>query len=72
VSFSAATASALETASQKPDHPSCFDCQRSAAIGSATMIVRNAAANPREKTAPAFSLGRYFVPIRPKRRGVST
>jgi hypothetical protein len=44
----------------------------SAAIGSATMIVRNAEANPREKTAPAFSLGKYFVRMRPVFGGTST
>jgi hypothetical protein len=65
VSFSAATASGDETYRQKPDQPSCFDCQTSAAIGSATMTVRNADANPREKTAPAFSLGRWWMMVRP-------
>ena len=40
VSFSAATASGVETACQKPDQPCFLDCQTSAAIGSATITIR--------------------------------
>ena len=68
VSLSAATASGADTLRQKPDQPSCFDCQRSAAIGSATTTSRNVEAKPSEKAAPAFSLDRCWMMLRPCRR----
>jgi hypothetical protein len=55
VSFSAATASGLEIASQNPVVPSWCDCQMSAAIGSATMTIRNAVAKLNERAVPALS-----------------
>jgi hypothetical protein len=61
VSFNAATASGADTLRQKPDQPSCFDCQSSAAIGSATMTSKNVDAKPSEKAAPTFSLDKCWM-----------
>ena len=64
VSFSAATASGCVTASQKPWSPPARDAQTSAAIGSATITVRNAVTKPRERAVSALSLvcGAMFPP----------
>jgi hypothetical protein len=56
VSFRAATASALETASQKPRPPSAVEAQARAAIGRTTTIERKAVTKPRERAPEARSL----------------
>src|SRR3954463_7893524 len=56
VSFSAATASGLEIASQKPPEPFLVDDHTSAAIGSAITTVMKVATKPSERAAPALSL----------------
>src|SRR5581483_8226066 len=56
VSFSAATPSGIETASQKPDAPSSRDAHTSAAIGSATISERKPVTKPRERADEAVSL----------------
>src|SRR5215210_5679277 len=56
VSFSAATACGLETASQNPDVPSFDDSQPSAASGSTTRTLRNVVTMPRDSAVPAPSL----------------
>src|SRR5439155_11406312 len=56
VSFSAATASGLETAAQNPCEPSLADSQKSAASGSTTTSVRKVVTRPRDRAAPALSL----------------
>src|SRR5581483_1475182 len=56
VSFSAATPSGLETASQKPEAPSSRDAHTSAAIGSATISERKPVTKPRERADEALSL----------------
>src|SRR5437870_4005667 len=66
VSFRAATASALETASQKPPLPLFVEVQTSAAIGSATISDRKAVTKPRERAVEALSLA-Y-----PRIRGAAT
>src|SRR5437870_4528550 len=61
VSLSAANASGLETARQKPASPSSSDCAATAASGSSTMTLRYAIASPRPRAAPS--------PRSPRRRG---
>jgi hypothetical protein len=56
VSFSAATAAGLETASQNPSAPSFVDSQKSAASGRTTTIVRKVVTMPRDRAAEALSL----------------
>src|SRR5687768_1799086 len=56
VSFRAATASGLETASQKDRVPSLDASQTSAAIGSATSTVRKVVTKPRDRAVEALSL----------------
>ena len=55
VSFSAASASGLVIASQKPARRSLVDSQMSAAIGSATTTVRKLVTKPRERAVDALS-----------------
>src|SRR5262249_54320670 len=57
VSLSAATASGLEIASQKPCDPPLVDSKTTAASGSRTMIVRKVVIMPRDRAVPALSLG---------------
>ena len=54
-----------QEARQKPAHPSCFDCQIRAAIGSATTTIRNVDAKPRERAVAALSLGCLRMAMRP-------
>src|SRR5438094_2083112 len=56
VSFNAATASALETASQKPAPPLFVEVHTRAAMGSATISDRKAVTKPRERAVEALSL----------------
>ena len=56
VSFSAATASGLETASQNDCVPSLVASQMSAASGSPTKTMRKVVTKPRDRAVPALSL----------------
>ena len=56
VSFSAATASGLETASQNACVPSLVASHMSAAIGRPTMTIRNVVTMPRDRAVAALSL----------------
>ena len=55
VSLRAATASGLETTSQKPRAPSFVDSKTSAAIGRATISDRYVVVRPRERAVEALS-----------------
>ena len=55
VSFSAATASGLETASQKDCDPSLVASQTSAASGSPTMTIRKVVTKPKDRAVAALS-----------------
>src|SRR5262249_10064345 len=57
VSSSALTASGAVIADQKPSEPSFADSQMSAAIGRTTTTERNVVTMPRDRAAPAVSLG---------------
>ncbi len=56
VSFSAATASGLETASQKDCEPSLVASQMRAAMGSRTRTERNSVMKPTDRAAAALSV----------------
>ncbi len=56
VSFSAATASGLETASRKDCVPSLVASHMSAASGSPTMTIRKVVTKPRDRAVAALSL----------------
>ena len=63
VSFSAATASGLETASQKDCDPSLVASHTSAASGSPTMTIRKVVTTPKDRAVAALSF------VAPERRG---
>ena len=56
VSFSAATASGLDTASQNDCVPSLVASHMSAASGRPTMTMRNVVTKPRDRAVPTLSL----------------
>jgi hypothetical protein len=65
--LSAASACGDETTSQKPSAPFFVDDQTSAAIGSATTIVRKVVTKPSERAVLALSL--RWMPVRCAPRG---